>query len=163
MKRTFICAIWQEKFSLLLDTIPIKSIHDGKKVLCSLIAQIIKQSECSATWKIVAPPGATGSSKIKGIDFDHSYSPVAHGVSFKIDISIVDIHRLTSRILDVSNTSQNTNVPIYGRVCVSPTPHYLDWFEIYYPNVPLNIYDVSFCLRCMNGIQGTKASVHKLN
>ena len=45
---------------------------------------------------------------------------------------------LTVRILYVSNAPQNTNVPINKRVCFSPTPYYLDWFEKYYPNFPIN-------------------------
>ena len=49
------------------------------------------------------------------------------------------MHRLTARILDVSNAYQNENVPIHERSCVSPPPYYLDWFEISYPNVPLNL------------------------
>ena len=49
-----------------------------------------------------------------------------------------DMHRLNDRILDVSNAFQNKNVPIHERVCVSPPHYYLDWFEISYPNVPLN-------------------------
>ena len=64
------------------------------------------------------------------------------------------MHRLTDRIVDVSNIFQNTNVPIHERVCVSPPPYYIDWFERSYPNVPLNRDDGTFCLQCMNGIQG---------
>ena len=60
------------------------------------------------------------------------------------------MHRLTTRILDVSNAFQNTNVTIHESVCVSPPPYYLDWFEIYYPNVPLNQDDGPFCHQCMN-------------
>ena len=33
--------------SLLLDTIPIKSLPEGKKVLCSLIDRSIKEGDCS--------------------------------------------------------------------------------------------------------------------
>ena len=73
------------------------------------------------------------------------------------------MHRLTSRILDVSNAFQNTNVPIHERVCVSPLPYYLDWFERSYQNVPLNRDDGTFCLQCMNGIQGTKPAVRQWN
>ena len=65
------------------------------------------------------------------------------------------MHALTARILDVSNAFQNANVPIHEIVCVSPPPYYLGWFEISYPNVPLNRDDAPFCLRYMNGIQGT--------
>ena len=54
------------------------------------------------------------------------------------NIAIADMHRLASRILYVSNAFQNTNVPIHERVCVVPPPYYLDWFEISYPNFPLN-------------------------
>ena len=66
------------------------------------------------------------------------------------------MHRLTSRVLDVNNTFQNTNVPIREIVFVSPPPYYLDWFEIYYTNVPLNKDYGPFFLQCMNGIQGKK-------
>ena len=54
------------------------------------------------------------------------------------------MHRITARILDISNAFQNTNVPIHERVFVSPTPYYLDWFERYYPNVSLNRDDGLF-------------------
>ena len=81
---------------------------------------------------------------------------MAHADSFGINISIEDMHRLTVRILDASNAFQNANVTINERFCVSPSPYYLDWFEKYYPNVPLNLYEGPFCLQCMNGIQGTK-------
>ena len=66
------------------------------------------------------------------------------------------MYRLTASTLDVSNLFQNTNDPIYERVCVSPQPYYLDWFEITYPNGPLNRYYGPFCLQCLNVIQGTK-------
>ena len=93
-------------------------------------------------------------SNIKGIDFDQSYIPVAHADSFRINISTSSMHRLTARILDISDTFQNTNVPIHEIVCVSPQTYYLDWFEISHPNVPLNRDDGPFFLKCMNGIQG---------
>ena len=64
------------------------------------------------------------------------------------------MYGLTVSILDVSNSFQNTNFPIHKRVCVIPPPYYLDWFEKYHPNVPLNEYDDPFCLHCMNVIQG---------
>ena len=86
---------------------------------------------------------------------------MAHADSFRINISIAYIHRLTASILDVSNAFQNTNVPIHEIVCVSPPPYYLDWFERYYPNVPLNRYDGPFCLQCMNGIKGTNPAVRQ--
>ena len=68
------------------------------------------------------------------------------------------MHRLTARILDVSNAFQNRNIPIHERVCVSTPPYYLDWFERFYPNFPLNRDDDPFFLQCMNGIQGAKPS-----
>ena len=50
-------------------------------------------------------------SHIQGIDFDNSYSPVAHADSFRIIISIVDMHRLTAITLNFSNSFQNKNFP----------------------------------------------------
>ena len=78
---------------------------------------------------------------------------MAHSDSFRINVSIADMHRLTARILDVSNVFKNTNVSICER--------YLDWFEIYDTNVPLNRDDGPFCLQYMNGIQGTKPAGRK--
>ena len=46
--------------------------------------------------------------------------------------------RITARIFDVINAFQNTNVPTDEIVCVSPPPYYIDWYKIYFPNVPLN-------------------------
>ena len=39
------------------------------------------------------------------------------------------------------------NVPVNKRVCVSPPPYYLDWFEVSYPNVPLNWDEDQSCLQ----------------
>ena len=113
--------------------------------------------------EIFARHCANGSSHIKGIDFYQSYSPVAHADSFRINIDIASVNRLTASILDVSNAFQNTNVPIHERVCVSPPPYYLNWFEISYPNVPINQYDGPFCLLCMNGIQGKNPAGRQWN
>ena len=73
------------------------------------------------------------------------------------------MHRLTSSILDVSNIFQNTNVPIHERFCASPPPYYLDWFERYYPNVPLKRDYGPFFLQCMNGIQGINPAGRQWN
>ena len=149
--------------SLLSAPIPIKSLPEGKKVLRPLIAPSIKEVDCSDAWKCVARHCANKSSQIKVIDFDQSYSPVANADSFRINISIASMHRLTARILDVSNVFQNTNVPVHERVCVSTPPYYLDWFEILYPNFPLNLDDGPLCLQCMNGIQGTNPDGRQWN
>ena len=73
------------------------------------------------------------------------------------------MHRLTARILNVSNAFKNTNFPIHERVCVSPPPYYIDWFERYYPNFTLNQYDGSFYIQCMNVIQGKKPAGRQWN
>ena len=73
------------------------------------------------------------------------------------------MHRLTASILDVSNAFHNNNVPIHEIVCVSQTPYYIDWFEISYPNVPLNQDDGPFFFQCMNVIQGTKPAERQWN
>ena len=110
--------------SLLSAPIPIKYLPEGTKILQSLIAPSIKEGDCYDACKFVARHCANGSSQIKGIDFDQSYSPVAHADSFRINIAIASIHRINARILDVSNEFQNKNVPIHERVCVSPPPYY---------------------------------------
>ena len=69
---------------------------------------------------------------------------MAHTESFIFNIAIADMRRLTSSTLNVSNIGQNTNVPIHEIVCVSSPSYFLDWFEISYPNVPLNIDEVTF-------------------
>ena len=117
--------------SILLIPIPIKYLPGGTKFLCSLISPSIKECDCSDAWKKISRHCENEISRIKGIGFDISYSPVAHAESFRINVSIEDMHRLTAVILDVSNAFQNTNVLIHERVYVIPTPYYIDWFEIY--------------------------------
>ena len=73
------------------------------------------------------------------------------------------MHRLTDRIIDVSNAFQNKSVLIHEIVCVIPPPYYLDWFEISYLNVPINRDDGPFCLQCMNGIQVTNPAGRQWN
>ena len=83
---------------------------------------------------------------------------MAHADSFRINIAIAAMHILTDSILDVSNAFQNINVPIHERVCVSLSTYYLYWFEISYPNVPLNLDYGPLFLHCMNGIKVIKIS-----
>ena len=64
--------------SLLSSPIPNKSFLEGKTFLRSLIAPSIKEGNYSDAWKCVARHCANGISQIKGIDFDQSYSIVAH-------------------------------------------------------------------------------------
>ena len=89
--------------SLLSANILIKYLPEGTKFLRSLISPSIKKGNCSDAWEFVARHCANGGSQIKDIYFYYSYIPVAHADSFRINISIASIHRLTSRILDVSN------------------------------------------------------------
>ena len=63
---------------------------------------------------------------------------MAHADSLIINIAIAAIPKLTASILYVSSAFQNTDVPIHEKVCVVPPPYYLDWFENFYPNVPIN-------------------------
>ena len=164
MEWTFIFAIWQEKnVSLIPANTPIKFLPEETKVLCSLIALSIKEGDFSDACKFVSCHFTNGSSRIKSINIYQSYSPVAYAESFRINIAITDIHRLATRILGVSNAFHNTNVPIHERVCVSPPTYYLDWFEIFYHNVPINLDDGPFFLQCMNGVQGTKPSGQQWN
>ena len=88
---------------------------------------------------------------------------MAYAGSFKTNIAITAMHILNARVLYVSNVFQNINVTIHEIFCVSPPPYYLDWFERSYPNVPLNRYDGTFCLQCMNIIQGTKIAGRQWN
>ena len=73
------------------------------------------------------------------------------------------MHRITARILDVSNAFQNKNSPIHDIFCASPPHYYLYWFGRYHPNVPLNRYGGTFFLQFMDGIQGTKPDGKKWN
>ena len=101
--------------------------------------------------------------ELKVFIFGQSYSPVACADSFRINISIADMHRLTARIFYVSNTLHNTTVPIHEIVCVITPPYYIYCFEKYYPNVPLNWDEGPFCLQHTNIIQGKKTAVQKWN
>ena len=142
--------------SLISASTPIKDLPEGTKPLRSLIATSIKEGDCSDAWKFVVRHCANGSYQIKDIDLYQSYIPVAHAKSSRINIAIADMHRLTASILYVSNSFQNTNIPINEIVFVSPPPYYLNCFERSYPNVPLNWDYGPVCLQFMNGIQETK-------
>ena len=105
---------------LLSAPTPIKSPPEGIKFFRSFIYPIIKEDDCSIFF---ARQCENGSSRIKCINFDQSYSPVEHADLFRINIAITDMHRFTTRILDVSNVFHNTNFTINKIVCVS-TPSY---------------------------------------
>ena len=153
----------KKKISAFFWILPQSNTSMMKKFLCSLIAYSTKEYECSGAWKFVSHHFENGSYQIQGIGFYHYCSTVGHNDSFRINIAITAMHRITSRILDVSNAFQNTNVPIHGRVCVIIPPYYLYWFEIFYPNVTLNRDNGPFCLQRMNGIQEKNPSRRQWN
>ena len=117
--------------AFFLYTIPTKYLSEKTRFLRS-------QGDCYDAWKFVERHCANEISQIQGINFDHSYSPVARADSFIINITIVAIHRITAIIVHVSNAFQNTHVPIHVRLSFSPPSYDLDWFERSCPNVPLN-------------------------
>ena len=141
---------------LILGHIPINSLPDVTKFILYLVTTGIREGDFSYAWKFVVKHFSNGSSQIQGIGFDQSYNPVAYSDSLRIYISVTDMHRLTSKMLDVSRDFQNKNVPIHERVCVIPPPNYLDCFQKSYPNITLNCDSGTFSLQCMNVIQGTK-------
>ena len=124
-KKIHLCYIKRTKnISLLSASTPIKYLPDGKKVLRLLISKSIKEGNCCYAWIFVVYHCVNGSSQVQGIDFDHYYSPVAHAESFRINISVEAMHRFIGRVVYVSNSFHNTNVPVHGRVCVIPPPYY---------------------------------------
>ena len=109
--------------SLLSATITIKSLSERTKFLQSLISPSIKYGDCYNAWRFFARHFLNGRYHIKGIGFDQPYSPVAHAESTRIKFSISAMHRLTTSILDVSNSFQNKKIPIYEIFCVCPPPY----------------------------------------
>ena len=75
----------------------------------------------------------------------------------------MDMNILTAWILDVSNEFRKKKRYINERVCVIPPPYYIDWFEKYYSNAPLNRHEGPFFLQCMNGIQGIRPAGRQCN
>ena len=69
---------------------------------------------------------------------------MVHAESYRINISIADIHILATKILDVGNSFHNKNSPIHKIVGFSSPPYYLEWFERSYPNGTLNRYEGPF-------------------
>ena len=53
-----------------------------------------------------------GSYHIQGVDFYQYYITVSHSDFIIINIAIASLHRLTSEVLDISNTFHNTSFPI---------------------------------------------------
>ena len=106
----------EKNASLISSLIPIKYFPGVTQGLRSLIDPSIKECQFYDECKFIAHHFENGSSHIKGIYFYQFYSAVAHYESFRINIAITAIHRLTDRILDVINVFQNKSVPIHERV-----------------------------------------------
>ena len=83
--------------SLILATIPTKALTEGTKVFRSLIEPSIKEGDCYDACNFVARHCENCGSQIKGIYFYQSYSSVSHAESFRINIAVVAMHRLTAK------------------------------------------------------------------
>ena len=64
--------------NLILSPNPIKSLPEGTKYLRSLISNSINEGDCYDPWIFFESHCKNGSSQIKGINFDQSYSPVTN-------------------------------------------------------------------------------------
>ena len=112
-----------------MDLILVKPLPDGTKVLCYLIDTVINKGYCSDACKLISFQCANGSYQIHIVEFYQSYIPVSYSDSFRINIDIANMHRLTVRMMGESNALHNTNTLIHEIVCVSPPPYYLYCFE----------------------------------
>ena len=63
----------------------------------------MKEGDCYDAWKVVVRHCKNEISQITGIIFDQYHSLVVHAVSYRINIDIAAMHRITAMILDVSN------------------------------------------------------------
>ena len=95
-----------------MDPITIKHLPDATKVIHSIIYTVTKEVDFSYAWKLVSQHFTNGSFQKQGIGFDQYYIPLAHADLLRINIAIADMNIITARILYVSNTLQNKNVPI---------------------------------------------------
>ena len=105
----------KNKYTSLLSALTQIKYLPEEKVLRSLIDTSIKEGDFSDAYIFVTHHCTNSSSQIKGIDFDHSYSTVAHADYCRINITITALHRLNVIILDVSNEFYNTNFTIHER------------------------------------------------
>ena len=90
--------IWTKHSNLLSAPIKIKCLPEGTNILHSLIAPSIKEGDYPGACKCFSRHCANVGPNIQGVDFDQSYSPLENYEYFRINITIITLHRLYSGI-----------------------------------------------------------------
>jgi hypothetical protein len=150
--------------NLFTKPIPVKSLPSDTKILRSIINPNVKPTDVSGMWQFITRHCANGSSMIRGIDFQESYSAVALASSVRISISIAAAENMIMAIIDVKNAFQNTMIPEDQRQHLSLPPYYISWFRRKYPTVTIEeAPDGRYCIQTINAIQGTKPAGRQWN
>ena len=98
-----------------------------------------------------------GSSQLKGIDFESSYSPTASASSVRTLMCYSAIFRLILGLLDVVNCFQSTLVPSHKRILVTSPPKFIQWYKWRYPEHKLpHSPSGRYAIQILRGLQGDR-------
>ena len=120
--RLYLHNIKYKNVNFISYQIHIEFIPEITRVLHYLIYPVINTGVYSNGYFVVSLLWTNGSTQLKVTYMDGSYSPVYHVDSFIINISISVSIILEVRVLDVSYTVQNINVPMNEQMCITPPP-----------------------------------------
>ena len=83
------------------------------------------------------------------------HSPTCLGDSLRFTVAVSAFYTLWLSVADVVNCFQNTMRDENDRICMSLPPHYLEWFKLRFPNIPLPDTKEKLIIRLFNVCQGS--------
>ena len=136
---------------------PRELVPSDKKVLQSILATKIKPKG-NDIFEFVTRMCANGSSQVKSVDFDHSWSPTVGAGALRMTLMFAATHRLILAVIDVVNCFQTTLVEDDERLIITCPPFYLSWFKRNYPEINLlPSASGKYVLEIQRGLQGDKS------
>ena len=136
---------------------PIEKVPEGTKIYRAVLAPKIKDKG-NDIYQFVTRMCLNGTDQLKGLDFDHSWSPTISAYAIRLTIMYAAVYRLIMGKIDVVNCFQNTLIEEKKRIIMHAPPFYMDWFRRNYPEVKVDRSPSGkYVLELLRGLQGDRS------
>ena len=135
---------------------PIRTLPPDIDILQSVLVPSVKPTDLQNIWQLGLRHCVNGR-KIKGnLKYGPTFAPTISPETLRFQLSYSAAFNFKLQTGDYSNAFQCTYEPDANkRIWCHPPPFYLQWWNLRYPNDPLDPTDGPFAMQAIQNIQGT--------